>query len=579
MRQPHSYLAFHVEPIDLPLAGIYAFRPDPATLLWLQAVVLALGALPTAWLGRRVLGSWIGGLALGTAWLLAPGLEGAALSDFHAVTIGATLLMPGLWLWETDRRRWAVVALLCAAATREDAALAVAWLGIVLLVRHSLSRWERAGVRAQLRADSPSFARMRAMELGPHPAFGHPLPPGEGLVVALVSISWAALCFLVIAPYFNGGGSLFASRYAWLRHDPGSVPLADIAAYLGTQLLTGGVVCLLAPFQLLAAAPLLLVNSLSSFDWMRSGGAHYSVLLVPPLLWSAAHGARRLETWLPREFRGLPLGLVLGGALAAQLWIGTTTVPDADPAAPAALAELAAIPPDAPLSASSALYPHLAERHRLYWFPAVQDAEWIALDVAAATHPLIAPEMKSSADVLLASPSWGLVDARDGLLLFRRGAQHQPLPDAFFGFARGGPNGDARARFGGSVELVGARLHRWPQVGLFGDAGVLETFWRTTAPVGDDLRFALATTRRSDGALVGLEPDVAPEPIWYPTSRWRPGEVVRMRMPVDRLGPLQAVGVAVLDPRGARLPVGGPADLVAWEGGTIARVTSVSDGR
>src|SRR5205085_11777076 len=65
IRRPHSYLAFHVEPIDLPLAALYALSPDPRLLLWLQAVVVGLGALPAAWLGARPVGGWPAGVAFG----------------------------------------------------------------------------------------------------------------------------------------------------------------------------------------------------------------------------------------------------------------------------------------------------------------------------------------------------------------------------------------------------------------------------------------------------------------------------------------------------------------------------------
>jgi hypothetical protein len=50
---------------------------------------------------------------------------------------------------------------------------------------------------------------------------------------------------------------------------------------------------------------------------------------------------------------------------------------------------------------------------------------------------------------------------------------------------------------------------------------------------------------------------------------------VRLRMSIDRVGGLAAAGVAVLDRSGRRLPVGGPADLPLWEGGTIARLAGL----
>lgn len=644
IRQPHSYLAFHVEPIDLPLAGLYALWPDPRFLLWLQAVVVALGALPAAWLAHRVVGGWIAGLVFGLAWLLAPGLEGAALSDFHAVALGATWLMAGLWLLECGRPRWAGAFLMLAAASREDGALAVSSVGMVLLLRsRSRSGWASAKARAHLQREvsaSPAAGSRSAPPRRPSPIAR--ACPRVAAAVLLPAALWTLVCFVVIAPYFNGGGNLFWSRYAWLGATPRAafagvlrhpgvllswLTTPGVAAYLAIQLLSGGTFLLLAPLEALAAMPLLALNGLSSFDWMRSGGAHYSALLAPLLLWAGAHGLERaLAVWgrmaagqvgaAPPVLQGAALGIVLVSALGAHLWIGASPLrpgfawPDPDPRAAAVLALLDAVPPDAPASASSAVYPHLANRHRLYWFPAVQDAEWLAIDAVGASHPLTAAEMRDAVADLLASGDWSVVVARDGLLVLRRGgpgempgyafvaAVHAPandpeagrpadlparvigvLPEQFFGFVRAAPAAppvaSAPLRFGGALELVGAELRRWPQVGLFGDAAVLETTWRAAAPIGTDLTFALATTRRRDGALVGLQPDVAAGPLWYPTSRWRPGELVRMNMTLDRLAEVEALGIAVLDPAGTRLAVTGPPDAVLWEASTIARVAVV----
>jgi hypothetical protein len=115
IRRPHSYLAFHVEPALLPLAGLYRLWPDPRLLLWLQAAVVALGALPVAGLARHLLGGAGAGLAFGLAWLLAPGLEGAALSDFHLVAFAATWLALGLYCFERGRRRAALASFALAA--------------------------------------------------------------------------------------------------------------------------------------------------------------------------------------------------------------------------------------------------------------------------------------------------------------------------------------------------------------------------------------------------------------------------------------------------------------------------------
>jgi uncharacterized membrane protein len=600
IRHPHWLLAFHVEPALLLLAPLYRLWADPRLLLWLQASAVAAGALPAAWLARRLIGSWWAGLAFAAAYLLAPGLEGAVLSDFHMVAIGAALLMCGLWLYETGRPHWALAALALAALTREDAAAAVGWLGVVLLVR----RGERHPAAAQ------GF---------PHPG-PFPLRRARGLLgldggwLALTGAVWAAVSIGLIEPFFSGGASAFGARYSWLAealrgHDAGAVAgwLAkpDVLAYLGLQALTAGLVGLLAPIELAAALPLLAVNALSAFDWMRSGGGHYSALLAPLLLWAGMHGVRRLTWWRGKPGRAAGLAAVLGSAIAAQVWVGASPLhpgfgwPAADARAASVLRDLQGVPSAASVSATSGLYPHLSARHDAYWFPAIEGASWLALDVAGATHPLSPAAMRDAAIQQLSRPDMDLVSARDGLLILRRRgppardglladdpaertlgtvARDHPevLGSDFLSFAttsgRMRPLGPIR--FGDSLELAGYELQRWPEVGLLGSSANLATYWRVTAAIDDDLRFVLATTRTPDGALSGVREDAFAAPLWLPTSRWQPGQLMRLETSLGELRGIQAVGVAVEDRAGRRLPASGQG-AVLWDGGAIAEVARV----
>jgi uncharacterized membrane protein len=557
IRRPHSLLAFHVEPVLLLLAPLYGVWPEPRWLLWLQAIAVAAGALPAAWLARTVVGSGAAGAVFGIAWLLAPGLEGAALSDFHAVAMASTWLVTALWLLESGRRRAALALFALTVLSREDAAVMVASVGAALVVGARVGVW---------RADIGAVGRW--------------LLVGGG--------AWAALCFAVVMPFFSGGGSLFASRYAWLWREPGSISTPEIGSYLALQLLTGGILCLLAPLPLLAAAPLLAMNALSGFDWMRSGGAHYSALLVPVLLWAGARGAARVGRRPVGPFgrgraRRAPLVVVLVAALGAHAWAGASPLRPGfawpEPAARAAAvpAALAAVPDRAPVSATSGLLPHLAARDQAGWFPAgVDTAEWVVVDVLGATHPLTAVEVRGAARRLVDEGRFEVVAARDGVAVLRRGVSTagrlEPVAAEPEGIERA-----ALARFGPSLELLDHRLRRWPEVGLFGDVGALETLWRVSAPIEDDLAFALATTRRSDGALVGLERDAAAAALWYPTSRWRTGEVVRLEMPVARLAGLEALGVAVMTRSGTRLRVHPAAGrlMPRWEADTVLGLARV----
>src|SRR5262249_24217446 len=52
LRTPHSLLAFHVEPLLLLIAPVFAVWPDPRFLLVLQSTALAAGAIAIAALAR-----------------------------------------------------------------------------------------------------------------------------------------------------------------------------------------------------------------------------------------------------------------------------------------------------------------------------------------------------------------------------------------------------------------------------------------------------------------------------------------------------------------------------------------------
>ena len=84
-----SRLAMHVEPIYFLLAPIYWLWQQPETILILQTVILALGALPVFWLARDRLGSHLAGVAFAAVYLLFPGLEAANMWEFHAVALAA----------------------------------------------------------------------------------------------------------------------------------------------------------------------------------------------------------------------------------------------------------------------------------------------------------------------------------------------------------------------------------------------------------------------------------------------------------------------------------------------------------
>jgi uncharacterized membrane protein len=79
------------------------------------------------------------------------------------------------------------------------------------------------------------------------------------------------------------------------------------------------------------------------------------------------------------------------------------------------------IPPDAPVSSSGTINPHLAFRPIDYYFPRVDDATYIAVFNGKDTWPMTQEEFKANINIYLDSPDWEkIVDDSDILILRKK---------------------------------------------------------------------------------------------------------------------------------------------------------------
>jgi hypothetical protein len=111
----------------------YALRPNAETLLILQAVVIALGAIPIYLFAARRLPS-VHAAVLALAYLLYAPLHGANFYDFHYQPLAGTFVL--FTIYFIDTRRWIlgaftfVIALTC----REDISVGLTLLGVYLVL-------------------------------------------------------------------------------------------------------------------------------------------------------------------------------------------------------------------------------------------------------------------------------------------------------------------------------------------------------------------------------------------------------------------------------------------------------------
>lgn len=515
-------LAAHVEPILVPLSVLYWVWSSPKALLVLQAVVVALGALPAYWLARDALRSSFAGLAFAAVYLLAPELQAAVLRDFHPVTLAAPFLLFAFYF--AERARWlpCFVFAVLAMSTKEEIPLSVALLGLYLVV----------------------IKRQRI-----------------GWLLGGVALVWFIVAVGIVLPAFNNAGaSPYLDRYSHLGDGPGGILLAAITrphdviasvlippklAYL--QSLFGPVLflSLLSPLTLALGLPDLALNLLSNYEGMYLGGAHYSAPIMPFIVVSAIYGARRLAGWVERlsgstgPFTPARVATGLGGlVLLASLtaYTGTTlrplftNFPRVTEHHRTTEDVLRLIPPDVPVAASSGLNPHLSQRRQISLFPeGVDQARYVALDVTAAPYPLDAPSQWWRVQQMLAGGEWGITAARDGVLVLERGGTWRDLPPEFFSFTVvANPQIAHRrdARFDGAIDFLGYDLAPGQVLHGRDPRARVSLYFQAVAPIPTDYRVVVQVTDLP-GTLAGQFRH-QPATVWLPTSRWQPGTVYRV---------------------------------------------------
>ena len=193
---------------------------------------------------------------------------------------------------------------------------------------------------------------------------------------------------------------------------------------------------MLAPLAALTAAPELLLNLLSDTRTQTSIHFHYTAGALPGLFVAAILGAARLRrrfAWARRpEGRAVVCSAFLAGIVLGPLpvWrevplgseLGTREHHVGAHAAAAARA-LRLIPDDAAVSASNTLGAHLSERRRIFSFPVLGEADWIAVDRERPSYrdEAVAP-VRFAAALARLRQSGRFVEVfdEDGILVLRR---------------------------------------------------------------------------------------------------------------------------------------------------------------
>jgi uncharacterized membrane protein len=519
-------LSFHVEALFPVIALTYLVYPHPETLLVLQTVALAAGAVPVYLLARDALRSAWAGIVFSLAYLLFPTLEATNLYEFHPVALAAPFLLAAFLF--ARRRQYALFWLfaLLAMGTKEEIGLVIAMMGLYIAL-----------VRGDRRV---------------------------GAATVVIGAAWSLAAVLVIEKHYRQPGSLsyVHSRYGYIGHgvhgflhtvfqNPGAIGNVLFTwpklGYLERLFAPIGFLCLLAPLALLIGAPTFALNLLSASPSMYTGLGDNSAELVAVVMIAGILGAEWLLATMPERFARLGLGMILVYVLVASLWnqrLNGFTPLGAYYSRPVVGTHqkvqqrfVAMIPPNVPVSTQDQLDPHLADRRYLYLFedtgrepptPEVP-ANLILLDVSAPTYPLPSTQLHDYAEAFIHRPGWGIRAANDGLILIAKGARSRSIPPTFYRFALADgvrPDHSMTASSRG-LKLLGyddahtdLANHRIPNLAF-------SIYLRPTRMLRHDLQPAIYELMGAH--LVAC----ASHPLglsWLPTSRWKVGHSYVIRM-------------------------------------------------
>jgi uncharacterized membrane protein len=410
-----SRLAAHFDPILAVFAPLWWVWPSPEMLLAVQAIVVALGALPVFWLAQKHVGSDRAGAAFALVYLLYPATQWLTLNEFHPVALACPFLLFAFWYLDESRLLPFSVFALLAMTTKEEIGLAVAGFGVWYAVR-----------------------RRR--------------PAGAAIAGAGVLVS--ALAVAVVIPHFNAGAdSAFYGRYDTIGGSAGGIAKTVVTHpwriveqafqggdlhYLLDLLLPLALLFALAPLVLVAVLPELALNLLSATSTQTSIHFHYTAGAIPPLVIASVLGGAALARRHPAR-TGAIAAAAVAVALAANWRLGAIPLWGAVPggedyqkadwqvSAHDRISDLAValIPRHAVVSTTNVLGAHLSARPRVLSLPKLGDATWVVADETRSSYAdRVAPLPSAAALVRLRqSPDWRLVFERDGVLVFRRARQ------------------------------------------------------------------------------------------------------------------------------------------------------------
>lgn len=282
-------MAIHNDLLLAFFVPFYFIHSGPETLLILQTIILALGALAVFNIAKHVLRENIHrdylAFAFSIAYLLYPPMQRSNIFDFHAVVIATSTLLWMYYFWITKKYTLSFLFFIISLFTKENIGLTTMLFGMFILFEKYIGTFNNVFLILQKKVRRPKIVK----DIDTKFAF----------LIVLTSIIWFVLSFAVIIPLARGGGHFATERYSNLTENPITLftNIFNIDTFRYLWFLLGPLLFLsfISPLHLFIVSPEFAINLLSS-EWnMRNIVFHYTAVIQPFVFISAIHGIDKVK--------------------------------------------------------------------------------------------------------------------------------------------------------------------------------------------------------------------------------------------------------------------------------------------
>lgn len=382
--------AFHVSLNCVLLAPLFWIWSNIYMLYIAQSFFLGLAVIPLFLYAKNKLQNSYLALAVGLSFLMYPALQNMNLENFHPETLTIFSLSFAAYFMLTKNFRFYYPFLFLSLLGKEEMGIVAIFMGLYLVF----------------------FEKQKK----------------NGLITLVIGVIWSLLCFKVIMPLANGINIFSSSQPLVYSHWFGAFinnifnPIyylnnffaLDSLTYLRHLFEPVLFIPLLSPATLLMALPALAINILSGVGYLRSVYYHYNYVTTCFIFFALVNGIYRIKHFNFKRFylkQGvlvlIGLSLVVVGFLENSM-LGRVPIRRYQEAIRIGRAEaygsrvsakrkaLKLIPPEAKVSASYSLFPHLSHRKEIYMFsnpfspvywnekvprpPALEHADYVAIE-------------------------------------------------------------------------------------------------------------------------------------------------------------------------------------------------------